>query len=111
MAAYPCSAGAGLPSVAAVAVSLGGEGVTVTSPEDLEDAILAIEARKGPGQRHAKRRQKVIPRSSEAALTEGRQRELEKVELSITAARRFLSKCAASPDELGEPLRFTTNVG
>ena len=43
-------------------------------------------------------------------LTEGRQRELEKVELSITAARRFLSKCAASPDELGEPLRFTTNV-
>lgn len=36
------------PSFAAVAVSLGGEGVTVTSPEDLEDAILAIEARKGP---------------------------------------------------------------
>jgi thiamine pyrophosphate-dependent acetolactate synthase large subunit-like protein len=36
------------PSFAAVALSLGGEGVTVTSPEDLEDAILAIEARKGP---------------------------------------------------------------
>ena len=36
------------PSFAAVAVSLGGEGVTVTSPEDLEDAILAIQARKRP---------------------------------------------------------------
>lgn len=36
------------PSFAEVARSLGGHGVEVTSPEELEDAIEAINARKGP---------------------------------------------------------------
>ncbi len=36
------------PSFAAVAKSLGGEGLAVTSPEELETAIEAIQARKGP---------------------------------------------------------------
>ncbi len=36
------------PSLAAVATSLGGEGVAVTSPEELEAAIETIKARKGP---------------------------------------------------------------
>ncbi len=36
------------PSFADVAKSLGGEGVTVASPEDLDSAIKAIQGRKGP---------------------------------------------------------------
>lgn len=36
------------PSFAAIAVSLGGEGVEVASPDDLEVAIEALKARKGP---------------------------------------------------------------
>lgn len=36
------------PSFAEVAKSMGGEGVEVTSPDDLEKAIEAINARKGP---------------------------------------------------------------
>ena len=36
------------PCFAEVARSLGGHGVEVTSPEELEDAIEAINARKGP---------------------------------------------------------------
>jgi thiamine pyrophosphate-dependent acetolactate synthase large subunit-like protein len=36
------------PSFAEIARSLGGEGVEVTSPEELEGAIEAIRARKGP---------------------------------------------------------------
>lgn len=36
------------PSLAGVAKALGGEGVEVSSPEDLENAIKSINARKGP---------------------------------------------------------------